>query len=334
MSEKIIIAVDAMGGDHAPQAIVEGVKLAAAADPALDFVLVGREGDIRACLGEDADRFRIVHTDEVIDTGEDPLIAIRKKRNASMLIAFDLLKKKEVQAVVSAGSTGAFLSGALFRAGRIKGIQRPALAPVFPTKRGGAMLIDCGANAECTPEFLKQFALMGTVYMKNMFGIENPRVALINNGAEEEKGTPLYKQTHQALKASGLNFVGNLEPRYIPDGDADVMVCDGFAGNMVLKSYEGAMMYLFDLLKEEMMSSLPNKLAAAVLKKSFKRVKKKLDFNEVGGAPLVGIDGCVVKAHGSSKAQPFANALAQAATMVRTGVVDNIKRDIEAFLEQ
>lgn len=330
MDNKVRIAVDVMGGDHAPDAMLEGAKLAASWDSALELVLVGREERIRAYLGEDASRFEIVHAPEVIETGEDPLIAIRKKRDASMLICFDLLKEKKVQAVVSAGSTGAFLTGALFRAGRIKGIQRPALAPVFPTKTGGAMLIDCGANAECKPEFLLQFGQMACVYMKNMYGIETPRVALINNGAEEEKGTALYKQAHKLLKESGLNFVGNLEPRYIPDGDADVLVCDGFAGNMVLKSYEGAMNYLFDLLKEEMMSSLPNKLAAALLKKSFKKVKKKLDYNEVGGAPLIGIDGCVIKAHGSSKALPFANALKQAATMVRLGVVDGIKRDLEA----
>ncbi|MDD4797164.1 MAG: phosphate acyltransferase PlsX [Eubacteriales bacterium] len=330
MENKVRIAVDVMGGDHAPDAMLDGVRMAAAQDEALELVLVGQQERIRAYLGQDAARFEIVHAADVIDTGEDPLIAIRKKRGASMLVCFDLLKEKNVQAVVSAGSTGAFLTGALFRAGRIKGIQRPALAPVFPTKAGGAMLIDCGANAECKPEFLLQFGQMAAVYMKNMYGVDNPRVALINNGAEEEKGTPLYQEAHKLLKESGLNFVGNLEPRYIPDGDADVLVCDGFAGNMVLKSYEGAMIYLFDLLKEEMMASLPNKLAAAVLKKSFKKIKKKLDYNEVGGAPLIGIDGCVVKAHGSSKALSFANALKQAATMVRAGVVEGIKRDLEA----
>lgn len=331
MAGIIKVGIDVMGGDNAPDAILQGVRLAAQ-DKSLAFTLVGQEERIRACLGEEADSYTIVHAPEVIETGEDPLIAIRKKRNSSMIVAFDLLKKKEIQAVVSAGSTGAFLSGGLFHAGRIKGIQRPALAPIFPTKSGGAMLIDCGANTECTPEFLLQFAMMASAYMKNMAGIQNPRVALINNGAEAEKGTALYKETHKLLSASKLNFIGNLEPRYIPDGEADVLVCDGFSGNMVLKSYEGAIMYMFDLLREAMDSSLKNKLAAAMLMKDLRGMKKKLDYNEVGGAPLIGIDGCLVKAHGSSKAQPFANAIAQAADMVRSGVVESIKRDMETML--
>lgn len=331
MDKNIRIAVDAMGGDNAPAAIVEGVVKAVELDPNISYVLVGRESDIRAHLPQGQKNVEVRDAQEVIETGEDPMIAIRKKRGSSMIVALGMLKTKEVDAVVSAGSTGAFLAGALFYAGRIKGVQRPALAPIFPTKDDrGVLLIDCGANAECTPEFLLQFARMGALYMRQVRGVKNPRIGLVNNGAEAEKGTPLYKETHKLLAASDLNFVGNIEPRYLTDGLADVMVCDGFSGNMVLKSYEGAIKLMLSLLKGEMKRNILTKLAAAILMPGLKRIAGKLDYNRVGGAPLIGIDGVAVKAHGSSDAESFSNALMQAAGIARSGAIEAIKQDMEA----
>ena len=329
------ISVDAMGGDHAPEAIILGSVAAVEHNGDLSVTLVGREDVIRGYLGSAAgnSRITVLHADEVIETGEDPLVAIRKKKNSSMLMALDLLKRKEVDACVSAGSTGAFMSGALFGVGRIKGIQRPALAPVMPTLTGHALLIDCGANADCKPEFLAQFAEMGSIYMHNVMGVEKPRVGLLNIGAEEEKGNQVYKEAHQLLKASSLNFKGNVEGRDALDGGVDVIVADGFGGNIFLKTAEGVAELLFQLLKRELTASLPRKLAAAVLKPGFRAVKKKMDYTEQGGALLLGIDGIAVKAHGSSNAKSFESALMQAKKAVERGVVGSIRKSLEAALE-
>lgn len=328
------ISVDAMGGDNAPAAIVEGALQALEIHPDLEIVLVGQETVVRKHLPEQVPgRISVVHAEEVIETGEDPLTAIRKKKNSSMLVALDLLKQRKVDACVSAGSTGAFMSGALFGVGRIKGIQRPALAPILPTMTGCAMLIDCGANADCKPEFLLQFGQMGAIYMNKVLGVGSPRVGLLNIGAEEEKGNAVYKEAHQLLKHSALNFKGNVEGRDALDGNVDVIVSDGFAGNILLKTAEGAMSFLFTLLKKELTASLPRKLAAAVLKKGFKSVKAKLDYTEYGGALLLGIDGIAVKAHGSSNARSFTSALKQAKTAVERDVVGSIRQSLVAALE-
>ena len=334
MSDLVRISVDAMGGDHAPEEIIKGTLQALEHYPDLEITLVGREADIRANLPhEDVPRLSVVHADEVIETGEDPLTAIRKKKNSSMIVALDLLKQKKVDACVSAGSTGAFMSGALFGVGRIKGIQRPALAPLLPTMTGFAMLIDCGANADCKPEFLVQFGQMGSVYMNRVLGVDNPRVGLLNIGAEEEKGNAVYKEAHQLLKGAPLNFVGNVEGRDALDGNVDVIVSDGFAGNIFLKTAEGVAMFLFTLLKKELTASTPRKLAAAALKKGFKSVKAKMDYTEHGGALLLGIDGVAVKAHGSSNARSFESALRQAKTAVERDVVGSIRQSLISALE-
>ena len=330
----IRIAVDAMGGDHAPAAIVQGALNALTNNPDLEIVLVGREQAVTPLVPPGAPRVSIVNADEVIETGEDPLVAIRRKRGASMLIALNLLKEKKVDACVSAGSTGAFMSGALFNVGRIKGIQRPALAPLLPTRTGHALLIDCGANADCKPEFLLQFAQMGSVYMKRVMEVPNPKVGLLNIGAEEEKGSALYKETYQLLKSAPVNFHGNVEGRDAFDGTVDVIVADGFAGNILLKTAEGAAMFLFDLLKEQLTASLPRKLAAAVLRPGFRAVKRKMDYAEIGGSLLLGIEGIVVKAHGSCKERAFESAIRQAYTAARRDVVGNIRTALEAVLTQ
>ena len=328
------ISVDAMGGDHAPAEIIKGTLQALDKYPDLEIVLVGRESVIGEHLvGQAHKRLTVLHAEEVIETGEDPLVAIRRKKNSSMLMALDLLKQKKVDACVSAGSTGAFMSGALFGVGRIKGIQRPALAPVLPTMTGCAMLIDCGANADCKPEFLVQFAQMGGIYMNKVVGVENPRIGLLNIGAEEEKGSALYKEAHHLLKSAPLNFQGNVEGRDALDGNVDVIVADGFAGNILLKTAEGAMSFLFTLLKRELTASPVRKLAAAVLKKGFKNVKAKLDYTEYGGALLLGIDGVAVKAHGSSNARAFESALRQAKTAVERDVVGSIRHALLSALD-
>lgn len=328
------ISVDAMGGDNAPAEIIKGAAAAVQDMDDLQVTLVGREDVIKSHLNEPvSSRITIVHAEEVIETCEDPLIAIRRKKNSSMLMALDLLKQKQADACVSAGSTGAFMSGALFGVGRIKGIQRPALAPIMPTLTGAAMLIDCGANADCKPEFLLQFAQMGSIYMNRVAGIDRPRVGLLNIGEEEEKGSALYKEAHQLLKNAQLNFAGNIEGREALDGGVDVIVSDGFAGNIFLKTSEGIAMLLFTLLKKELTASLPRKLSAMALKKGFKAVKGKLDYTEHGGALLLGIDGVAVKAHGSSDAKAFENALRQAKRAVEKDVVGSIRQSLISALE-
>lgn len=328
------ISVDAMGGDNAPAEIIKGAVSALQNVSDLCVTLVGREEVIKSHLSGPMDgRITVVHAEEVIETGEDPLVAIRRKKNSSMLVALNMLKQKQVDACVSAGSTGAFMSGALFGVGRIKGIERPALAPLLPTLTGCAMLIDCGANADCKPEFLVQFAQMGSVYMNRVMGIDRPRVGLLNIGAEEEKGSAVYKEAHHMLKGSLLNFVGNIEGRDALDGNVDVIACDGFAGNILLKTAEGVAMYIFTLLKKELTASFTRKLAAAALKPGFRNVKAKLDYTEYGGALLLGIDGVAVKAHGSSNAKAFENAVRQAKTAVDKDVVGSIRQSLVSALE-
>jgi len=328
------ISIDAMGGDNAPAEIIKGTVAAVQSMSDLYAVLVGREDVVKSHLAEPvSNRISIVHADEAIEPGEDPLVAIRKKKNSSMLMALDMLKQKKVDACVSAGNTGAFMSGALFGVGRIKGIQRPALAPLLPTLTGCVMLIDCGANADCKSEFLVQFAQMGSIYMNRVMGVDRPRIGLLNIGVEEEKGSAVYKEAHRMLKKSLLNFVGNIEGRDALNGSVDVIVSDGFAGNILLKTAEGVAMYIFTLLKKELTASLPRKIAAMVLKKGFRNVKAKLDYTEYGGALLLGIDGVTVKAHGSSNAAAFESAMRQAKAAVEKGVVGSIKQLLTEALE-
>ncbi|NLZ92023.1 MAG: phosphate acyltransferase PlsX, partial [Clostridiales bacterium] len=278
------IAVDAMGGDNAPVEVVKGCIRALERDRRLQLIIVGKEESIRDSLGGyQTERISIVNAAQVISAEDAPVEAIRKKKDSSMVMGMDLVKRKEAGAFISAGNTGALLAGALFRIGRIKGIDRPALAPVLPTLRGGAMLIDAGANAECKPVNLLQFGMMGSAYMKGVLGVQNPRVALVNIGTEQGKGNALTKEAYALLEKSGLNFIGNIEARSIPEGAADVLVCDGFVGNVILKLTEGLAMALFSQLKAEFTAGVASKLAAAVLKPGLKKLKDRMDYKQYGG---------------------------------------------------
>jgi glycerol-3-phosphate acyltransferase PlsX len=328
----IKIAVDCMGGDHAPHEVIKGCILAMEEYNDIHLTLVGQEEKIRSQLDKaawDKNRITIHPAAEVISTHEPPVTAIRKKKDSSMVVGLGLVKEGYAQAFISAGSTGALMAGALLKVGRIKGINRPALAPIIPTRKQGVMLIDAGANADCKVENLVQFGIMGSVYMGKVVGREKPQIGLVNIGEEEEKGSELYKGAYQALKESSLAFAGNIEARKIPEGNVDVLVCDGFVGNTILKFMEGLAFTLFDMLKEEFTRDLKSKLTAMVLKPGLREFKKKMDYTEYGGAPLLGINGGVIKAHGSSNALAFKNAVRQARDFVKGNVVETIRHEIE-----
>ena len=299
-------------------------------DKRLRLIIVGKEENIRDILGGgQTERISIVNAAQVISAEDAPVEAIRKKKDSSMVVGMDLVKRKEAGAFISAGNTGALLAGALFRIGRIKGIDRPALAPVLPTLRGGAMLIDAGANAECKPVNLLQFGMMGSAYMKGVLGVQNPRVALVNIGTEQGKGNALTKEAYALLEKSGLNFIGNIEARSIPEGAADVLVCDGFVGNVILKLTEGLAMALFSQLKAEFTAGVASKLAAAVLKPGLKKLKDRMDYKQYGGAPLLGIAGGCIKAHGSSDALAIENAIMQAIRFIENKVEQTITENVK-----
>ncbi|NLG37795.1 MAG: phosphate acyltransferase PlsX [Clostridiales bacterium] len=315
------IAVDAMGGDRGPGEIIEGVKTALTRHPELRVTVIGPMDVLRGALTEGIpDRLSLLHSPEVITTEEPPLVAIRRKKDSSLMLGINMLRDRQTDAFLSCGSTGAVMSGALFNVGRIRGVKRPALSPTLPTRTGKALLIDCGANADCKPEYLVQFGHMGAAYMQVVHGIKNPRVGLVNIGVEEEKGNELYREVHGLLKHSGLNFVGNIEARDVPAGGADVLVCDGFTGNILLKTMEGTASFIMGALKQELTRSALTKLAAALLRGGFIAIKKKMDYTEYGGAPLLGIDGCVIKAHGSSNAKAFSHAIEQAIAYIEGDV--------------
>ncbi|MBN2879657.1 MAG: phosphate acyltransferase PlsX [Clostridia bacterium] len=328
------LAIDAMGGDNAPKEIIDGTVNALEKNKDIKVLLYGIEEEIKKYLPIVPERMTIINCSEVIETCEPPLIAIRKKVDSSLIKGLLAVKSGEADAFISAGSTGAVMAGALFKVGRIKGIDRPALAPVLPTKQGKALLIDCGANADCDVKFLEQFALMGSAYMELVEDVKNPRVGLINIGVEEEKGNKLYKETFKALGVlNGINFVGNIEARDTTDGEADVLVCDGFTGNIVLKTLEGMATYLFSLIKEQIMQNGIRKLGYLLMKSGFRKVRDKLDHKAYGGAPLLGIQGCVIKAHGSSDAFAFNGAITQALKYLEGDVTNVIRQKIEAVSE-
>lgn len=318
------IIIDAMGGDHAPEEIVKGA-VQARKELGYDILLVGRETDVRRCLkaegAEDLSGIEIQNADDVIDMNDEPTAAIRRKKDSSMVVALNLLKDGAGDAVVSAGSTGALLTGATLIIRRIKGIRRAALAPALPNLGAGALLIDCGANAECTPEQLLQFAYMGDLYAKRMLGIERPRVALLNNGTEEHKGTPMHQETYQLLQKADLRFVGNVEGSDVLFGDVDVIVTDGFSGNILLKTIEGTAKFLLKNIKAVLTSGLKNKVAALMVKKDIGELKKMMDPNETGGTALLGISKPVIKAHGSSEASAVVNAIRQAAQFAQSDFI-------------
>ena len=326
------IIVDAMGGDNAPEAIVKGSVYARDRLDA-ELVLVGRQEEIEKYLGEDRHGIEIVDAREVVSMEDDPSTATRRKKDSSMTVALNLLKNGGGDAMVSAGSTGALLTGATLIVKRVKGVRRAAMAPVLPSSENGIMLIDCGANAECTPEYLLQFAYMGSFYARRMMGLSDPRVGLLNIGVEPTKGGALqhesYKLLTKAKEDGRINFVGNVEASTMLLGGVDVVVTDGFSGNIALKTAEGVAKWLFGELKGVFMSSTKNKLAAAVVKKDVKGIAKRIDPNEVGGTAFLGISKPVIKAHGSSGDEAFFAAIRQAMAFAEADIVGDIEKNID-----
>lgn len=327
----IKLVLDAMGGDHAPQVACEGAILALREDADLSIVLAGDEQQIAPHLqGADdvRQRLSILHAPEIISNHESAAMAIRQKRDSSIVRGLLMVREKEADGFVSAGSTGAVLVGGMLRLGRVPGIERPALAPLMPGAKGQFLLIDCGANVDCRPEYLAQFGLMGDAYMRQVMGQNSPRVGLANIGVEEEKGNLLYIAAHQLLKKEDINFIGNVEARDIPSNYADVVVCDGFDGNLILKYTEGVAATLMGIIKRELLADTRSKLGALLAKPAFARVRQQMDYTEVGGAPLLGVQGAVVKAHGSSNAKAFRGAIRQASRMARAGVAAAIEQKL------
>jgi len=325
------IALDGYGGDHAPEEIVKGAIAALTEDQALEILLTGKEGELRALAGGNfGGRLIIKDAPDVIGCEENPTLAIRTKKTSSLVVALDAVAAGEADGIVSAGSTGAVLIGATLKVGRIRGVERPALAPALPTAKGGnVILCDCGANVDCRPSYLVGFALMASAYQRGVFGVENPRVALLNNGAEETKGNAFSVEAHTLLKeASAVNFIGNVEARDILSGDVDVVVADGFNGNIALKSAEGTANAVFSLLKQGIYSSFRAKMGALLLKPVFKDLKHTLDYNEHGGAAFLGLKKPVVKAHGSSKAKSIRGAILQVRDMIKGGVCEALAKDL------
>ncbi|MDR3262942.1 MAG: phosphate acyltransferase PlsX [Clostridiales bacterium] len=323
------IVVDAFGGDNAPYEIVKGAVLALQKDADIEIVLTGQKIDIESVLAGlnfNSDRLEIIDAPDVITNDDVPTTAIRSKTDSSLVVGLEYLKKNGADAFVSAGSTGAVLTGATLITGRIGNVSRPALAPLLPCVDGSnILLIDCGANVDCKPEWLLQFGLMGDAYMKAL-GIQNPRVALLNNGTEAKKGNELTKAAYTLLSESGLNFIGNMEAREIMSGTADVLVTDGFSGNVALKASEGTALSILKLLKDAIMNNgILVKAGGLLIKKSLSGLKSKLDYGENGGALFVGVNKVIIKAHGSSKSTSFCAAVLQAAELVRAGLVQKIE---------
>ena len=331
-NETVRVALDAMGGDNAPAEIVQGALDAVAAHPEIAVTLVGKEEVLKGLLeGKEYDQSRltIVNATEEITCDEAPVEAVRKKRDSSITVALQLVRKGECDAFVSAGSTGAVLVGGTILVGRIRGVERTPLAPLIPTEQGVSLLIDCGANVDARPSQLVQFAVMGSVYMKHVLGIENPRVGIVNIGVEEEKGNALVKETYPLLKErKDINFVGSVEAREIPKGVADVIVCEAFVGNVILKLYEGLAGTLLSKIKSGLVSTTRSKVGAWLAKPALKKTLKDFDTAEYGGAPMLGLNGLVVKAHGNSTRVEIRNAIAQCIAFVKEDISGKIREHL------
>ncbi len=329
MSEMVRVAVDAMGGDNAPGEIVKGVCDALRDAEDVIVHLVGREDDIRSELEKysyDENRLKIVHASEVIETAEPPVMAVRRKKDSSIVKALYLVKDGTCDAFVSAGSSGAILVGGQLIVGRIKGVERAPLAPIIPTEKGAALLIDCGANVDAKAEQLVKFARMGSIYCEHALKVSKPRVAIVNIGAEEEKGNALVKQTIPLLKeCDDINFIGSIESRDIPFGAADVIVTEAFVGNVILKLYEGEATFILKTIKKGLMSSLRSKLGALMVKPALKETLRDFDVKKYGGAPLLGLNGLVVKTHGSAEAVEVRNSILQCRTFKEQRINDRIR---------
>ena len=331
------IYVDAMGGDNAPEAILAGTLEALGRYPELKVNVGGPLDTIRPMLegmeGYAAVRDRVTLDDapEVITNHESPVMGVRKKTASAIVKGMLAVRDGSCDGFVSAGSTGAVLAGGMFRLGRIPGIERPALAPLLPNGKGHFLLIDCGANVDCKPVYLAQFGLMGDAYMRGVMGMKEPRVGLVNIGAEAEKGNALVKETYPLMEQAPYHFVGNVEAREITHDQADVIVADGFSGNLILKFMEGMAGTLMGIIKRELMADTRGKLAGLIAKPAFRRVKKVMDYTEVGGAPLLGVQGAVVKAHGSSNAHAFASAIGQCVKMIDGQVAGKIAEGVNGL---
>lgn len=332
MTERTSIALDAMGGDNAPAEIIAGAVDAVEKQPALKVFLVGRQEAVEKELIKyryDKSQIEIVGASEIIETAEPPVNAIRKKKDSSMVVGMKMVKDGKADAFVSAGSSGAILVGGQVIVGRIKGVERPPLAPLIPTAKGVTLLIDCGANVDARPSHLVQFAKMGSIYMEYVMGVKNPRVGLVNIGAEEEKGNALVKETFPLLKnCPDINFIGSVEARDVPAGAADVVVCEAFVGNVLLKTYEGVGLTLISKVKEGMMTSLRSKIGALLVKPALKTTLKAFDLEQYGGAPLLGLKGLVVKTHGSSKANEIKNSILQCITFTEQKINEKIREKV------
>ncbi|OOB78279.1 MAG: phosphate acyltransferase [Epulopiscium sp. Nuni2H_MBin001] len=320
------IAIDAMGGDYAPVELIKGcIKAAKTAEA--ELVLIGQEEAIKTELKKyeyDRSKIKILNANGVI-TMDDSFSAVRTKKDSSMVVGLNLVKDGKVDAFISAGNSGALVAGATTIVGRLKGVSRPALTPLIPTKKGYSLLIDAGANVDAKPEFLHHFAKIGSVYMQACLGIQNPKVGLINIGTEVEKGNKLTKETYPLLQEdSDINFIGNIEAREIPEGEADVLVCDAFVGNVILKFMEGFGNWVFSMVKFEFTRNIATKVAALLMKKGVGNIKKKFYYNDQGGAPLLGIKGIVIKIHGNSKDTEMASAILQAEGFVRNKLIEKI----------
>lgn len=337
MSEITRVALDAMGGDNAPSEIVKGAVEAVQQREDILILLTGQEEVLKKELSQytyPKEQIRIVNASEVIETAEPPVKAIRGKKDSSIVVAMKLVKDGEADAFVSAGSTGAVLVGGQVLVGRIKGVERPPLAPLVPTLKGVSLLIDCGANVDARPSHLVQFAKMGSIYMESIMGKKNPTVGIVNIGAEEEKGNALVKETFPLLKAcSDINFVGSVEAREIPYGNVDVIVCEAFVGNVILKLYEGLGSVLMEKIKGGMMTSLRSKIGALLVKPALKETLKAFDATEYGGAPLLGLKGLVVKTHGSAKAKEVRNTIWQCCTFKQQKINEKIRDCIQVDAE-
>lgn len=332
------IVVDAMGGDFAPEVNVDGAIDALAEYSDMEIVLVGPQALIEQTVSryQDgqrakavADRLHIVDAPEVITTQEHPVMALRRKKNSTFVVGMDMVRRKEAQAFVSAGSTGALMAGAMFKIGRIKGIARPALATLLPVPKRPLLLVDAGANVDCKPEWIAQFAMMGSAYMNRVMDIETPQVGLLNIGVEAAKGNEQAQQAYALMsKEQPFAFIGNIEARDALAGKCDVLAADGFVGNVLLKNTEGAVSMLFGMLKGGLMESVKGKLAALLAKDTFRALKGSFDATEIGGAPLLGVEGAVIKAHGNSNARAMFCAIRQARKVVEGGLVDVIREEV------
>lgn len=332
------IVLDAMGGDNAPKVNVDGAIDALREFDDIEIVLVGPQALMEKTIGEYADqaacavvrnRLHIANATEVISTEEHPVMALRRKKDSTFNVGMDLVRRKEAQAFVSAGSTGAVMAGAMFKIGRIKGVDRPAIGALLPVPGRPMLLVDAGANTDCKPEWINQFAMMGSIYMNRVMGVAKPEVGLVNIGVEAAKGNEQAQQAHALMSAQKTyRFIGNVEARDTMAGQCDVLAADGFVGNVVLKNTEGVISALFGLLKQGLLGSTKGKIAALLAKDTFRQLKSSFNSEEIGGAPLLGVEGVVIKAHGNSQARAIFCAIRQARTVVQTGVVDLIREGV------